>query len=98
MENPDDKRNAPVIDLHPSEWHRGEARWQPKIGNDPQPGKKPHIWQEWERDMNKPRYSDEPIIGRGWPILAIVLAIAAVQFIFEMDGGPEWIIAIKGLF
>lgn len=31
MENPDDRRDAPFIDLHPSEWHHEKKR-EPILG------------------------------------------------------------------
>lgn len=83
------------IDLHPSEWDRD---WQPPIGNHLLPGERPHIWQEFKRDLNMRRESGEPFIGRGWPILAIVIAIIAIQTVLSIEGGPAWLIAVKNLF
>lgn len=86
------------IDLRASEYREHGSRWAPPLGNDPVPGEKPHIWQEFKRDMHKQRYADEPVLGRGWPLLIMIaLMLAALTFI-EINGGPEWLIAIKNLF
>lgn len=95
MQDDDRKRQ---IDLQPSEWFRKGARWQPKIGNELRPGEKPHIWQEWERDMDKQRYADESFIGRGWPIFAVIFLIGFVELLFRIDGGPGWLVSLKNLF
>lgn len=84
-----------AVDLHPSEWNDD---WKPPVGNDPIPGEKPHIWQEFKRDQHMVRKDGAPVIGRGWPIFVGVLLIVAIQYWMETSGGPEWLLVIKNLF
>lgn len=87
--------DSPVVDLHPSEW---DPDWQPPIGNDPLPGEKPHIWQEFKRDMGMQRSYDEPIIGRGWFNIVVAFLIPlAVGMWFNLEGSPAWLIALRNL-
>lgn len=88
-------KDPKIIDLHPSAWDRN---WQPPIGNQLYKDEKPHIWQEFKRDMDMHRSADEPAIGRGWPIFVGVLLIIAVQSLFAINGDPAWLITIKNLF
>jgi hypothetical protein len=89
---PQRKKRLPTIELRPT------AGDNPPIGNDPLPGEKPHIWQEFKRDMHMRRDAGEPIIGRGWPVMVVVgLVIAALTFL-ETSGGPEWLLALRNLF
>lgn len=84
-----------LVELHPSEW---EKDWRPPIGNDPIPGEKPHIWQEFKRDMHMRRDAGQPVIGVGWPILAAIFAGFLVSVLFRLEGGPGWVLAIRSLF
>ena len=87
-----DRRKPPkLIDLHSEEW-------EPPIGNDPLPGQKPHIWQEFKRDLHMKRTFDVPTAGRGWPILLFLALIFVVQFAWETGAGPEWLLALRNLF
>jgi len=84
-----------TVELHPSEWNRN---WRPPIGNDPRPGQKPHIWQEFKRDLNMRREAGEPVVGAGWPTLAGVFIGFLIALYFRLDGGPEWLLAVRNLF
>lgn len=88
-------KKPPVIDLHPSAW---TPDWQPPLGNDPLPGGKPHIWQEFKRDRDMIRRPGEPIIGKGWPVLATVILLIAGLTYLDVTGGPEWLLAIRSMF
>jgi hypothetical protein len=90
-----DPKKPREIDLHPAEW---KPDWQQPIGNDPLPGEKPHIWQEYKRDRHLKPIPGTPVFGRGWPILVVVLFSIAVASLFEMQGGPEWLLAVRNLF
>jgi hypothetical protein len=56
------------------------------------------IWQEFRRDMGTPSIPGAPIIGKGWPHLAVAILIIAVLSYLEIAGSPAWLIAIKGIF
>lgn len=86
------------VDLRPEDWRSTGSRWQSPAGNDPRPGEKPHIWQEFERDRGKQRYSDEPFMGRGWRVLIPIAVVFVALFAFRSEGGPEWLIALRNLF
>ena len=83
------------IDLHPSDY---DPDWQPPIGPDLYKDEKPHIWQEFKRDLDMRREPGQPIIGRGWPIFGGVLLTIAIQYYFAVHGDPAWLIAIKNIF
>lgn len=88
------KEDGKQIDLHPADY---DPNWQPTIGNELYNGEKPHIWQEFKRDLHMTRKPGQPIIGRGWPIIIIVFLGGLAQFLLEIGYGPEWLIAARNL-
>lgn len=62
------------------------------------PGEKPHIWQEFKRDLDLYRPPGQPVIGIGWPIMVVIVIVFLVKFQMASEGGPEWLIAIRNLF
>lgn len=83
------------IDLHPSDY---KPDWQPPIGNQLYNNEKPHIWQEFKRDLHMTRKPGQPIIGRGWPILVFVFLGGLVEYWLSVSGGPSWVLAARSLF
>lgn len=70
----------------------------PPIGNDPLPGEKPHVWQEFKRDRGKPRTWKSSIIGRGWPIILIPLGLILFHMLTDTDTSPAATSIIKQVF
>lgn len=89
------KPPAKQVDLHPSDWDKD---WQPPIGNDPRPDEKPHIWQEFKRDLEMRRVAGEPIVGRGWPALLGIVAAIAVGLAYDSEWGRSILIGLRNLF
>lgn len=44
------------------------------------------------------REAGEPVVGAGWPTLAGVFIGFLVALYFRLDGGPEWLLAVRNLF
>ncbi len=60
------------------------------------PPKKPHIWQEWERDMETRRsVPGASLWGDGWFVGVGLLIIFAISFLIELEL-PQTTIALLG--
>ena len=71
---------------------------RPPIGRDPIPGERPHVWQEYKRDRDKPKEPGWRIIGRGWPIILIPLALILFHALSGTDTSPAFVTTIKQMF